>query len=132
MGELGSKILPFNTHTHTVKVGIVTCWNSLFYVLISGVFHASVSGLYLLSMYARTADDSGDLFVRKNDEVVCRTQVTGGNGGSDALGHDTGTCTGIAELVPEDSVRVTGTSDDPARIAAGKSGFIGHLIQPYC
>ena len=91
-----------------------------------------MSGLYLLSVYARTADNDGDLVIRKNDEVVCKNHVTGGNGGSDALGHDTGTCSGIAELVPGDSVRVTGNTDDPGRIAGNDSGFIDHLIQPYC
>ena len=91
-----------------------------------------MSGLYLLSVYARTANNDGELYVKKNDEVVCETHITNGSSGSDEVGPDTGTCTGIAELDPGDSVRVTGNSDDPARIAAGDSGFIGHLIQPYC
>ena len=91
-----------------------------------------MSGLYLLSLYARTADDGGDVFIWKNDEVVCQTLVTDGNGGSDPKGHDTGTCIGITELVLGDSVRVTGNTDSPARIAGSYSGFIGHLIQPYC
>ena len=101
-------------------------------VLISGVFHAPVSGLYLLSVYARTANNAGYLYIKKNDDVVCATQVTGGNSASDDHGLDTGTCTGIVELVPEDTVRDTGTSDALARIAGGYSGFTGHLIQPYC
>ena len=97
-----------------------------------GVFHAPVSGLYLLRVYARTAGDDGYIFIKKNDDVVCRTGVTLGNSGADNLGHDTGICTGITKLIPEDSVRVTGDSGYPARIQANDSGFIGHLIQPYC
>ena len=84
-------------------------------MLVSGVFYAPVSGLYLLSVYARTADNGGYLYIKKNDEVVCATQVTDGNTNpSDAKRHDSGTCSGIAELVPGDSVRVTGTNDSPA------------------
>ena len=98
----------------------------------SGVFHAPVSGLYLLSLYAQTADNAGNVYIKKNDEVVCLTYVTAENSGSDNQGFDTGTCTGITELIPADSVRVTGDSNDPARIESGRSGFIGHLIQPYC
>ena len=92
-----------------------------------------MSGLYLLSLYARTADDSSHLYLKKNAEVVCLAHVTGGNANpSDNMGRDMGTCTGIAELVPGDSVRVTGDTDAPARISGGDSGFIGHLIEPYC
>ena len=102
-------------------------------MLVSGVFHAPVSGLYLLSVYARTADNAGYLYIKKNDDVVCATHITAGNvDPSDVRGLDMGTCTGITELVPGDSVRVTGTSNDPASIAGLYSGFIGHLIQPYC
>ena len=86
----------------------------------------------MLSVYAVTAGDQGYLFIKKNDEVVCRARITSGNSGGDNLGDDTGTCTGIVELVPGDSVRVTGESDNPARIQGIESGFIGHLIQPYC
>ena len=101
-------------------------------VLISGVFHAPVSGLYLLSVYGRAVDEAGYIIIKKNDDVICRGHITGGNGGSDNFGLDMGGCTGIAELVPGDSVRATGNTDDPARIAGGESGFIGHLIQPHC
>ena len=69
---------------------------------------------------------------KKNDEVVCQASITAGNSGADNLGSDTGTCTGITELIPGDSVRVTGNSDDPASIFQDRSGFIGHLVQPYC
>ena len=65
--------------------------------------------------------------------MVCATQITDGNANpSDHKGHDTGTCTGIAQLFPRDSVRATGNTDYSARIAGSYSGFIGHLIQPYC
>ena len=72
------------------------------------------------------------MYIKQNDEVVCSAHVSNGNSGSDLLGYDTATCTVIVELIPGDSVRVTGNTDDPARIAAERSGFIGHLIQPYC
>ena len=98
----------------------------------AGVFEAPVSGLYLVNVYAQTASEAGQIFIRKNDDVICRGHITGGNSGSDQLGLDMGGCTGITELIPGDSVRVTGNTDDPARIAAESSGFIGHLIQPYC
>ena len=58
--------------------------------------------------------------------------MTSGNRRADNLGADTGTCMGITELVPGDSVTVTGKSDDTASILQERSGFIGHLIQPYC
>ena len=99
---------------------------------ILGVFHAPVSGLYLLSVYATTGNDAGYLFIKKNDEDICRTWITAGQSPADDVGHDKGTCTGITELTPGDSVRVTGNTDDPARIQGSDSGFIGHLIQPYC
>ena len=60
-------------------------------------------------------------------------RITDGNSGSDNNGIDTNSCTGIAELTPVDSVRVTGSTDDPALIlAAHGAGFVGHMIQPYC
>ena len=99
---------------------------------ILGVFHAPVSGLYLLSVYATTGNDAGYLFIKKNDKDICRTWITAGQSPADDVGHDKGTCTGITELTPGDSVRVTGNTDDPARIQGSDSGFIGHLIQPYC
>ena len=91
-----------------------------------------MSGLYVFSVYAQTGQEAGQILIKKNDEVICRGHVTGGNSGSDDHGLDMGGCTGIVELVPGDSVRVTGNTDDPARIADGSSGFTGHLIQPYC
>ena len=41
---------------------------------------------------------------------------------------ETGICSVIAELAIGDSVRVTGSSSDPARIQTPYSGFNGHIM----
>ena len=97
---------------------------------------APQSGLYLLSVYGNSGDfngGAGPIFIKKNDDILCKMWITSGNSGTDCVGTDTNSCTAIAELTPEDSVRVTGSSDDPALIIAGHgAGFVGHIIQPYC
>ena len=103
----------------------------------SGVFTAPQSGVYQVSVYGTPGDNnvgnSGQVFIKKNDEVLCTMRITGGNSGTDNLGADTNGCTAIAELTPEDSVRVTGSSDDSAFILSlHGAGFVGHMIQPYC
>ena len=102
----------------------------------SGGFTAPQSRVYLLSVYATSGDSLGNpgpILIKKNDEVLCTMRITGGNSGSDAYGTDTNACTAITELTPEDSVRVTGSANEPAFIfAAREAGFVRHMIQPYC
>ena len=75
----------------------------------------------------------GPVFIKKNDEVLCRMQITIGNSDSDGFGADTNGCTAVAEMTPEDSVRVTEDSGNPAFISATYGGgFVGHMIQLYC
>ena len=60
-------------------------------------------------------------------------QITNGNSNSDGLGSDTNGCTAVTELTPEDSVRVTGSANEPAFIyATYGAGFVGNMVQPYC
>ena len=61
------------------------------------------------------------MYIRNNDDVLCRTWISSGAG-------ITGTCTAVAELLVGDSVRVTGDSDDPAVIYSQQSGFAGFII----
>ena len=90
---------------------------------ISGVFEPPVDGVYLLGVYAISAQiTNGHLFIKNNDNELCRAFVTGG------YGPQTSTCSAIAELAVGDSVRVTGDGSDPAVIKAGTSGFFGHII----
>ena len=63
------------------------------------------------------------MHLRNNDDILCETWITAA---SDVA--TTGTCTAVAELVVGDSVRVTGSSDDPANIAGRDSGFAGFII----
>ena len=59
-------------------------------------------------------------------------QITSGNSGIDNYGRDTNVCTAVVKLRPEDSVRETGSSDNPALIDAGSgAGFVGHMIHSY-
>ena len=91
----------------------------------------------MLSVYASPAEsddpaDDGPLFIKKNDDVLCKMWITPGNAADDNLGADTNGCSAVAELSPDDSVRVTGNADDTAYINADKgAGFVGHMIQPY-
>ena len=83
-----------------------------------------MDGVYALTMYGgSTAEDGGPMYLRNNDNVLCRTWITGGGGL-----FTTGMCTAVAELVVGDSVRVTGGSGDPAIIAGEASGFAGFII----
>ena len=66
-------------------------------------------------------DESGDIYIKNNDDVLCRTWV-------DIVDNGAATCTAIAELAIGDSVRVTGVSGNPAGIQAAYSGFAGHII----
>ena len=90
---------------------------------ISGVFQPPLNGVYVLTVYAvTTTANAGPMYIKKNDDILCRAQITEGGA------QDTGTCTAIVELTIDDSVRVTGDSSDPAEIQVDKSGFVGHYI----
>ena len=89
-----------------------------------GVFEPPVNGVYVLTVYALTESiENGPMFLRNNDDVLCQTWLPQDQ---DVLG--TGTCTAVVELVVGDSVRVTGSSDIPAIISGGYSGFAGFII----
>ena len=83
-----------------------------------------MDGVYVLTVYTRTTSTAnGPMFLRNNDDILCSTWLP-----QDATVYATGTCTAVVELVVDDSVRVTGSSDDPAIIAGGDSGFVGFII----
>ena len=83
-----------------------------------------MDGVYVLTVYARTTSTAnGPMYLRNNDNILCQTWLP-----EDANVHATGTCTAVAELIVGDSVRVTGSSDDPAAIHGGQSGFAGFII----
>ena len=90
----------------------------------------------MFSLYATSGGSSGGnygpVFIKKNEAIICAINVPNGNTNADHLGADTNSCTTVVEVTPEDSVRVTGSSDESAFILGGNSGFIGHMIQPYC
>ena len=116
----------------TSKTISIKCFICLMFS--TGVFTAPVAGVYLLTIYAKapTDGDDGDMYIKRNDDILCTAQITSANRDpADHKGKDTGTCTTIVELTPADTVRVTGNTDNPALIDAGYSGFAGHLIQPY-
>ena len=93
---------------------------------ILGVFNAPVPGLYLLTVYGQTVGPQfGSIHLMKNDQALCYASI------GDDTTWNTASCTAIAELIPGDSVRVTGSSDRPITIAWLHSGFAGHLIQEY-
>ena len=92
----------------------------------SGVFTAPASGIYLFATYALTVGGfNGAMFIKKNDQILCRAEVGDGETWHAAA------CTAVAELTPEDSVRVTGEGSRPVTIYRESSGFAGHLIQEY-
>ena len=90
----------------------------------------------MFSLYATAGSDVGGdygpVYIKKNDAILCEINITSGNTNADERGADTNSCSAVAEVTPEDSVRVTGSADDPAFIQGTRSGFIGHMIQPYC
>ena len=89
----------------------------------------------MLSLYSTSGSNSGGdwgpVYIKKNDAILCEINITGGNTDPDERGADTNSCAAVAEVAPEDSVRVTGSADNPAFIQGARSGFIGHMIQPY-
>ncbi len=89
---------------------------------IAGVFSPPVNGTYLLNVYAGGGEgNTGGMVIRRNNDILCETRI-----GDEAA--EIGKCTTIVELNITDSIRVTGMSD-VARIAGGRSGLSGHLIQ---
>ena len=96
-------------------------WNAF---LFSGVFRPPVDGVYQLTFYGLVAvTDVGDVYVKRNDDVLCQAFLRGNEV------HDTATCTVVAELTTGDSVRVTGNSAYPTVLRGESwSGFAGFLI----
>ena len=89
-----------------------------------GGFRAPVDGVYHFTFYGLVATgDGGPALIKHNDDVLCQCWLRNGP-------HvDTSTCTAIVELEVGDSVRVTGSSGNPAGIRGGlQSGFTGFLI----
>ena len=91
-----------------------------------GVFTPPVSGLYQLSVYARSMGSSGPIFIRSNDKVLCSQYIGSGSETVESM-----SCTTLAELTAGDTVRVTGLSSDTVTIQNDNCGFSGHLVQAY-
>ena len=95
-------------------------------VLLPGSFTAPVPGLYLLTLFARTTGPMwGPMYIMKNDGLLCYAEL------GDGATWNMDSCTAIAELTPEDTVRVTGHPDAPLTLQAWTTCFAGHLIQAY-
>ena len=93
----------------------------IFHVFL-GVFNPPVDGTYLLTVYAITVGtDGGPMYIKKNDAVLCSAWVVEANA-------YTATCSAVTQLAVGDSVRVTGSSSNPATIQAPYCGFVGHII----
>ena len=78
----------------------------------------------MLMVYANPFSDengAGTLFIKNNDIELCQMWVN-------PAADDTGSCSAIAQLAVGDSVRVTGSSANPATLHSFCSGFIGHII----
>ena len=89
-----------------------------------GVFRPPVDGVYVLTFYGMpSSSDGGHVSIKRNDDILCRAWLT-----SEGT-FDTATCTVVAELTTDDSVRVTGDSSDPSALEGDSwSGFTGFLI----
>ena len=93
-------------------------------IYFSGVFQPPANGVYLLTFYGLLAGtDGGDVYIKQDDNVLCQGWFEE---------NDTSTCTAIAELTTDDSVRVTGNSDNPSTLRNIVSGFAGYLIYDSC
>ena len=87
------------------------------------MFRPPLDGVYVLTVYAvTTGTHNGAMYIKRNDDVLCQANIT--QGGQ----SETGMCTATVELTTDDSVRVTGASNDPAKIKGNFSGFVGHYI----
>ena len=90
--------------------------------LFPGVFEPPVDGVYLLTIYATTSRvTDGPMYIKSNNDVLCTAMVTGSD-------FSAATCTAIADLTTDDSVRVTGDSSNLGVIQTNRSGFVGHII----
>ena len=77
----------------------------------------------MFNMYVRSkGTDSGHIFIKKNDAVICAAWVSQGGG------WDVSACSAVTQLVPGDKVKVTGDNSYPAEITASHNGFNGILI----
>ena len=120
--KLGWEFTAFNILLECFLIRSVDTANAV--VFHTGVFEPPVDGVYVLTIYGRsTHTANGPMYLRNNDDILCTTWITEGSN----LGT-TGTCTAVVELVVGDSVRVTGSSDDPGIIAGDQSGFAGFII----
>ena len=92
-------------------------------IYFSGVFQPPANGVYLLTFYGLLAGtDGGDVYIKQDDNVLCQGWFKENDT------RDTSMCTAIAELTTNDSVRVTGNSDNPSTLRNIVSGFAGYLI----
>ena len=93
-------------------------------IFFPGVFRPPVNGVYQLTFYGLVAGtDGGHVFIKSNDDILCKAWLSGNDNA------DTATCTAIAKLTRDDSVRVTGKNDYPSTLTGGSfSGFNGFLI----
>ena len=94
------------------------------FLIFLGVFRPPVDGVYLLTFYGLVqGSDGGNVWIKRNDDIICRGFLR------ENEQFDTATCTAIAQLTTNDSVRVTGNSDNPADLRGGnQSEFAGFLI----
>ena len=91
------------------------------------MFTPPVTGIYLLSLYAKSFyDQDGMIYVKSNDRILCEVYI----GDPDDI-WESMSCTTVVELMTGDSIRVTGSSTSPARLEAPFAGFSGYLVQAY-
>ena len=86
------------------------------------MFDPPVDGVYLLTTYALSIGaDGGDMYIKNNEDILCTAYIY-------PAPSYIATCSTIVQLAAGDSVRVTGSSSDPASINAPYCGFAGHII----
>ena len=80
--------------------------------------------MYQLTFYGFVSGtEGGSVFIKRNDDQLCKAWLEYDDD------VDTATCTAIAELTMDDSVRVTGNNNNPSVLrGASFSGFNGFLI----
>ena len=81
-----------------------------------------MNGTYMLSAQARSGGNSAMLYIKRNNDVVCKIWVISGHGSAN-------TCTAPVPLAAGDSVKVTGRSVEAGTLRANVMHFAGHLIQ---
>ena len=75
----------------------------------------------MLSAQARSGGDAAMLYIKRNNDVVCKIWVISDYGAAN-------TCTAPVKLTAGDSVKVTG-SDVTGTLKTDVLHFAGHLIQ---